>query len=86
MRSYNFVAEGGGAYDGERKEGPLEVADIPVEIARLEREMIAFAREMEFEKAAKVRDEIFELRKVAGLADPARNLIKKPKLGKDYKR
>jgi excinuclease ABC subunit B len=86
VRSYNFVAEGGSSYDGERKDGPLDVTDIPAEISRLEREMIAFAREMEFEKAAKIRDEIFELRKVAGLADPARNLIKKPKLGKDYKR
>jgi excinuclease ABC subunit B len=86
VRSYNFVSESGGAYDGKAPEGPLDVADIPVEIARLEKEMMSFAREMEFEKAAKVRDEIFELRKVAGLADPARNLIRKPRLGKDYKR
>jgi excinuclease ABC subunit B len=80
------VAEGGAAYDGERKDGPLDVADIPVEISRLEKEMMGFARDMEFESAAKVRDQIFELRKVAGLSDPARNLIKKPRLGKDYKR
>jgi excinuclease ABC subunit B len=86
VRSYQYVSEGGAAYDGERKDGPLDITDIPVEIARLEKEMISFAREMEFEKAAKIRDEIFELRKVAGLADPARNLIKKPKMGKDYKR
>lgn len=86
VRSYQFVSEGGASYDGERKDGPLDIADIPVEISRLEKEMMAFAREMEFESAAKVRDQIFELRKVAGLADPARNLIKKPKLGKDYKR
>jgi len=86
VRSYQFVSESGSAYDGELKEGPLDVADIPVEISRLEREMMSFARDMEFESAAKIRDQIFELRKVAGLADPARNLIKKPKLGKDYKR
>ncbi len=86
VRSYQFVSEGGASYDGARKDGPLDIADIPVEISRLEKEMMAFAREMEFESAAKVRDQIFELRKVAGLADPARNLIKKPKLGKDYKR
>jgi len=86
VRSYQFVSESGSAYDGERKDGPLDVADIPMEIARLEKEMMGFARDMEFESAAKIRDQIFELRKVAGLADPARNLIKKPKLGKDYKR
>jgi excinuclease ABC subunit B len=86
VRSYQYVSEGGAAYDGERKEGPLEITDIPVEISRLEKEMVAFAREMEFEKAARIRDEIFELRKVAGLADPARNLIKKPEMGKDYKK
>ncbi|MDQ2986650.1 MAG: excinuclease ABC subunit UvrB [Armatimonadota bacterium] len=86
VRSYQFVAEGGAGYDGERKTGPLDIADIPMEISRLEKEMMAFAREMEFESAAKVRDQIFELRKAAGLADPARNLIQKPKLGKDYKR
>jgi excinuclease ABC subunit B len=86
VRSYQFVAEGGASYDGERKDGPLDIADIPMEISRLEKEMMAFARDMEFESAAKIRDQIFELRKVAGLADPARNLIKKPKLGKDYKR
>ena len=86
VRSYQYVSEGSATYDGERKEGPLEITDIPVEISRLEKEMVAFAREMEFEKAARIRDEIFELRKVAGLSDPARNLIKKPKMGKDYKR
>ncbi|MEO7453420.1 MAG: excinuclease ABC subunit UvrB [Fimbriimonadales bacterium] len=86
VRSYQFVAEGGAAYDGERKEGPLDVTDIPMEISRLEKEMMSFAKEMEFEKAAKIRDEIFELRKVAGLSDPARNLIKRPRMGKDYKR
>jgi excinuclease ABC subunit B len=86
VRSYQYVSVGGAAYDGERKDGPLDITDIPVEISRLEKEMVAFAREMEFEKAAKIRDQIFELRKVAGLADPARNLIKKPRMGKDYKR
>ena len=86
VRSYQFVAEGGAQYDGERKDGSLDITDIPMEISRLEREMMAFARDMEFESAAKIRDQIFELRKVAGLADPARNLIQKPKMGKDYKR
>jgi hypothetical protein len=41
---------------------------------------------MEFEKAARIRDEIFELRKIAGISDPAKNLIKAPKRGKDFKR
>jgi len=60
--------------------------DIPVEIARLEKEMFHLAREMRFEEAAKVRDEIFELRRIAGLADNASRLIKPPKKGKDVKK
>lgn len=87
VRSYHFVAEERAPYgsarlgDGET----IDIADIPMEIARLEKQMMGLAREMEFEKAAKIRDEIFELRKIAGLADPARNLIKPPKKGKDFK-
>jgi hypothetical protein len=47
--------------------------------------MKALAKEMRFEEAARVRDEVFELRKIAGLADNARSLIKKPTKGKEFK-
>ncbi|HET6644274.1 MAG TPA: excinuclease ABC subunit UvrB [Fimbriimonadales bacterium] len=89
VRSFNYVAETPAAY-GELPKGadgePIDLVDIPLEIARLERQMTTHAREMEFEKAARIRDEIFELRKIAGISDPAKNLIKAPKRGKDFKR
>ncbi|MBA3725784.1 MAG: excinuclease ABC subunit UvrB [Armatimonadetes bacterium] len=89
VRSYHFVAEESAAYGSvpaRKPDGsPIDVTDIPVEVARLEKEMIGLAREMEFEKAARVRDEIFELRKIAGISDPARNLIRAPRKGKDLK-
>ncbi|MGI8924709.1 MAG: excinuclease ABC subunit UvrB [Fimbriimonadales bacterium] len=89
VRSYHFVAEESAAYGlppARKPDGsPIDVTDIPVEVARLEKEMIGFAREMEFEKAARVRDEIFELRKIAGISNPARNLIRAPRKGKDLK-
>ncbi len=88
VRSYAFVAEDTPEYDGKpaNKTGAtLLLEEIPQEIARLESEMKALAKEMRFEDAAKIRDEIFELRKVAGLADSASRLIKKPSRGKDFK-
>jgi excinuclease ABC subunit B len=87
VRSYHFIAEEPAAYGGKGtpSTGTVDIADIPVEIAKLERQMMDFAKEMEFEKAARVRDEIFELRRIAGLSDPARSLIKAPKKGKDFK-
>lgn len=89
VRSYNFVAEDTPAYSGvvvrKGNDGELLLEEIPHEIARLEAEMKGLAKEMRFEEAAKVRDEIFELRKVAGLADNARSLIKRPTKGKDVK-
>jgi excinuclease ABC subunit B len=90
VRSYDFVMEEGGEYDGKLisrgKDEPLLLEEIPLEIARLEKDMKSLAKEMRFEEAAKVRDEIFELRRLAGLADPARSLIKSPMKGKDVKR
>ncbi len=89
VRSYEFIGEETTDY-GDRKprkiDGALLLEDIPVEIARLEKEMFQLAREMRFEEAAKVRDEIFELRRIAGLADNASRLIKPPKKGKDLKK
>ena len=90
VRSYNFVMEERGGYDGKLvkkgKDEALLLEEIPLEVARLEKEMRALAKDMQFEEAAKVRDEIFELRRLAGLADPARMLIKSPMKGKDVKR
>lgn len=61
------------------------IEDVPKQIAALEKEMFAAAKEMKFEDAAKIRDEIFQLRKFAGFADSGRTLIKPPKKGKDFK-
>gem|GEM_PF-5004671 len=47
----------------------LRIEDIPILIDRLEKDMKDLARAMEFEKAAAVRDEISELRKLMGLSD-----------------
>ncbi|MCW5946050.1 MAG: excinuclease ABC subunit UvrB [Fimbriimonadales bacterium] len=89
VRSYAFVAEESADYDGgkpaKRDGDTILLEEIPQEIARLESEMKALAKEMRFEEAAKVRDEVFELRKLAGLADSASKLIKKPARGKDFK-
>jgi len=54
------LAEGG---------SPMRIEDIPIAIARLEKEMKDLARAMEFEKAAQVRDEIRELRKLMGVSE-----------------
>jgi excinuclease UvrABC helicase subunit UvrB len=48
-------------------EGALRVEDIPMMIDALEKDMKYFAKAMEFEKAADVRDQIVELRKAMGL-------------------
>ncbi|RMG22958.1 MAG: excinuclease ABC subunit UvrB [Armatimonadetes bacterium] len=79
IRSYDFEAES----DTKDKE-TLDIEDIPKEIARLEKEMYDLAKEMRFEEAAKVRDEIFELRRIAGLSSPDSLLARrKPLKGKD---
>jgi excinuclease ABC subunit B len=89
VRSYAFVAEESAEYDAgnraQREGDTILLEEIPQEIARLESEMKTLAKEMRFEEAAKVRDEVFELRKLAGLADNASKLIKKPARGKDFK-
>ena len=89
VRSHSYVAEDSAEYDAGSnkriKPEEMMVEDIPREIARLESEMKSLAKEMRFEDAARIRDEIFELRKIAGLADNARALIKAPRKGKDGK-
>ncbi len=90
VRSYAFVAEDTAEYDGKQprkgKGDTLLLEDIPVEIARLENTMKDFAKELRFEDAAKVRDEVFELRRIAGLADNAGRHIRRPRKGKDARK
>jgi len=47
----------------------LSEKDLAREIKRLEREMIEYARNLEFERAAATRDELFRLRRQAFGAD-----------------
>ncbi|MBS1713228.1 MAG: excinuclease ABC subunit UvrB [Armatimonadetes bacterium] len=47
----------------------VNIDDIPMMIGALERQMKDFAKGMEFEEAARVRDEIVQLRKVMGVTD-----------------
>ncbi|HEY3780657.1 MAG TPA: excinuclease ABC subunit UvrB [Fimbriimonadaceae bacterium] len=70
IRSYDAVAEVVSQYNSETAaEGPIRLEDIPIVIAGLEKEMKDFAKIMEFEKAAGVRDEINRLRHVMGTTD-----------------
>ncbi len=64
-----------GVYDSENAQGAMRAAqqvaryqalgekDLGKEIKRLEKEMIGFAKNLEFERAAAARDELFRLRK-----------------------
>lgn len=73
VRSYDAVAEVVSQYSAGTKEkadetGGLRLDDIPLVIDKLEKQMKEHARAMEFEKAAEIRDEIGELRKILGLS------------------
>jgi excinuclease ABC subunit B len=54
------VAEGLGRYD--LNEPPVAIQDIAKELKRLDEKMYQHARNLEFEEAAQVRDEIGKLR------------------------
>lgn len=75
VRSYDAVSDIVSQYDSETaakigKDGQaVRVEDIPILIASLEKDMKDFAKAMDFEKAAVVRDEISELRKLLGTSD-----------------
>lgn len=58
---------------------PVRVEDIPILISALEKDMKDLAKAMEFEKAAKVRDEINSLRQMAGIAGTAQRDIGREK-------
>ncbi len=75
VRAYDAVAEVAAQYSSETlsKIGadgtPIRIEDIPVLVSKLEKEMKDLAKAMEFEKAASVRDEIGDLRKLLGTSD-----------------
>jgi excinuclease ABC subunit B len=67
IRAYESVSEVTAQYDANTQEsGSIRIEDIPMIIANLEREMKAFAKAMEFEKAGEVRDEMSRLRSLLG--------------------
>ena len=70
IRAYDAVAEVVSQYNADTAaEGPIRLEDIPIVIGQLEKEMKDFAKIMEFEKAAGVRDEINRLRQMLGATD-----------------
>lgn len=75
VRSYEIVAETVAQYGEEtakriRDDGSgLRIEDVPVLINQMEKDMKDLAKAMEFEKAARIRDEITELRKILGVSD-----------------
>lgn len=79
VRAYDSVQEVVSQYSAETRQklgqdgSPIRIEEIPILISGLEKEMKDLAKSMEFEKAAKVRDEINELRKILG-TDPSRSL------------
>jgi len=84
IRSYDAVAEVVSQYNSDlAKDGPIRLEDLPVVIAGLEKEMKDYAKMMEFEKAAEVRDEITKLRQLMGTSDgkigvTSRRKLKRP--------
>ncbi|HSI72897.1 MAG TPA: excinuclease ABC subunit UvrB [Fimbriimonas sp.] len=75
VRAYESVKDMAAQYSDETmaklgKDGqPIRIEDIPILIGSLEKEMKDLAKAMEFEKAAGVRDEIVQMRKLLGTSD-----------------
>jgi excinuclease ABC subunit B len=74
VRAYDEVKDVVAQYSDETtaklKDGsPIRLEDVPVLISSLEKDMKDWAKAMEFEKAAEVRDEINALRKLMGTSD-----------------
>ncbi len=75
VRSYDAVADVASQYSSDTMErigkdgAPIRIEEIPILVASLEKEMKDLAKAMEFEKAAQVRDEIQDLRKLLGTSD-----------------
>jgi excinuclease ABC subunit B len=81
VRMYDAVKDIAAQY-GDDVNGPLRVEEIPVLIASLEREMKDYAKAMEFEKAAEVRDQIADLRKLLGASEGRIGVSSKRKVRK----
>ncbi|MBI5705582.1 MAG: excinuclease ABC subunit UvrB [Armatimonadetes bacterium] len=47
----------------------VDLSDLPILIEDLERQMKRYAKDMQFEEAARVRDEIMDLRKLMGVSE-----------------
>jgi len=62
-------ADGGHIWVKSGAEQTTDISDIPLLIDGLEKKMKNLAKAMEFEEAARVRDEISQLRKVMGVSD-----------------
>lgn len=75
VRNYDAVAETSAQYSDEVTDKlmssgqPVRIEEIPVLISGLEKQMKELAKSMEFEKAAEIRDEIGNLRKMMGVSD-----------------
>jgi excinuclease ABC subunit B len=70
IRSYDAVAEVVSQYNSSTaSEGPIRLEDLPMVITGLEKEMKDYAKLMEFEKAAEIRDEITKLRQLMGTSE-----------------
>jgi excinuclease ABC subunit B len=70
VRSYEMVAETQAAYGDKTFDpaAPVMIEDVPILIGQLETQMKELAKNMEFERAAEVRDEINALRKLIGVS------------------
>jgi excinuclease ABC subunit B len=74
VRSYDAIKEVVDQYSESTKkklgeDGTVRLEDLPLLITTLEKDMKDLAKAMEFEKAAKVRDEITALRQLLGTSD-----------------
>lgn len=69
VRSYDAVKEVAAQYaEGTAPDGSVRIEDIPMLIESLEKDMKDLAKAMQFEKAADVRDQIADLRKMLGVS------------------
>ena len=77
IRSYDAVAEVVAQYGEHGDETidigtqDLRVEDIPLLVSKLEQEMKDQAKQLNFEKAAEIRDEIQKLRAIIGVSNPS---------------
>jgi excinuclease ABC subunit B len=75
VRAYDAVAEVVSQYNSDTMAkigadgADIRIEDIPILVSSLEKEMKDLAKAMEFEKAAQIRDEIGDLRKLLGTSD-----------------